>query len=208
MIENEDGKACFFTVLSDDDVNSVVVCVAMCGVVDTYFDSIGDEDLIEILKNHYFEHDGLVILGIPNNDGKYYYSFCTNEYYEKNYKESSKESTDTTTQPETQRSLSDDSSQETHFCEECGRVASHSMTGVASGKLEWYCDEHWNEIQGIIGNMEKDVGEGPASKHQCQASGCSKEGTHQIVGISGEYEYYCTEHYQAIVDMYNKMKSQ
>lgn len=208
VVENEDGKACYFAVLSDDDVNSVVICVAMCGVVDSYFDSLSDNELIEILGNHYFAHDDLVIFGIPNDDGKYYYSFCPREYYEKNYKELNKENAGDSNQHEGNSSQNNDTSQETHFCEECGRVASHSMTGVASGKLEWYCDEHWNEIQGIIGNMEKDVGEGSASKHQCQASGCSKEGTHQIVGISGEYEYYCTEHYQAIVDMYNKMKSQ
>lgn len=208
VVENEDGKACYFAVLSDDDVNSVVICVAMCGVVDSYFDSLSDNELIEILGNHYFAHDDLVIFGIPNDDGKYYYSFCPREYYEKNYKELNKENAGDSNQHEGNSSQNNDTSQETHFCEECGRVASHSMTGVASGKLEWYCDEHWNEIQGIIGNMEKDVGEGSASEHQCQASGCSKEGTHQIVGISGEYEYYCTEHYQAIVDMYNKMKSQ
>ncbi len=35
---------------------------------------------------------------------------------------------------------------------------------------------------------------------------CGKEATHSMTGIaSGETEYYCTEHYQEIIDAYNKI---
>ena len=51
--------------------------------------------------------------------------------------------------------------------------------------------------------MEEDVGSGTASKHQCEE--CSKEGTRELVGFSGETEYYCTEHYNEIIEILNMM---
>ena len=104
-------------------------------------------------------------------------------------------------------SQKNNSSQELNYCLVCGKTATHSMTGIASGELEWYCDEHWEIIQDTIGDMEQDVGESTESKHKCQAPECSKEGTNQIMGISGEYEYYCTEHYQEMIDLINKMSN-
>lgn len=39
------------------------------------------------------------------------------------------------------------------------------------------------------------------TQHYCDASGCINEGTHSMIGISGQMEYYCDEHYQEMKDM-------
>ena len=39
------------------------------------------------------------------------------------------------------------------------------------------------------------------TSHTCAASGCYKSGTISIIGFSGEYEYYCAEHYQDMKDI-------
>lgn len=93
-----------------------------------------------------------------------------------------------------------------HICEAsgCTKEGTKSITGI-SGATEYYCTQHYNEIQSMIGDMEEDVGKGSASKHTCEASGCSKEGTHSLTGLGGNTEYYCTQHYNEIVDMLNKM---
>ena len=91
-----------------------------------------------------------------------------------------------------------------HYCDAdaCYKEGTKTITGI-SGATEYYCQEHYDEIQGIISDMEKDVGNGTASKHQCEA--CSKEGTHELIGFSGATEYYCTEHYNEIIEILNKM---
>lgn len=91
-----------------------------------------------------------------------------------------------------------------HYCQAdgCTKGGVKTITGL-SGKTEYYCQSHYNEIQSIIGNMEKDVGKGSASKHKCEA--CSKEGTHTLVGLSGATEYYCTQHYNQMADILDSM---
>lgn len=41
-----------------------------------------------------------------------------------------------------------------------------------------------------------------STTHTCQATGCSKEGTYQLEGITGSIEYYCAEHYLEVFKMY------
>ena len=41
-----------------------------------------------------------------------------------------------------------------------------------------------------------------SATHTCQATGCSKEGTYQLEGITGSIEYYCAEHYLEVFKMY------
>lgn len=91
-----------------------------------------------------------------------------------------------------------------HYCEAdgCYKEGTKAITGL-SGKAEYYCYDHYQEIQDTISMMEKDVGSGTASKHQCEE--CSKEGTRELVGFSGETEYYCTEHYNEIIEILNMM---
>ena len=52
-----------------------------------------------------------------------------------------------------------------------------------------------------MGRMEQDAGSGSQSKHQCEVGGCSKEGTHSMVGLNGTMEYYCTEHYNEMAEI-------
>ena len=91
-----------------------------------------------------------------------------------------------------------------HYCEAdgCMNEGTKTLTGF-SGKTEYYCQKHYDEIQNTISKMEEDVGNGSASTHKCEA--CSKEGTHELTGFSGQTEYYCTEHYNEIIDTINKM---
>ena len=76
------------------------------------------------------------------------------------------------------------------------------VTGL-SGDPEYYCQEHYDEMQSIIGDMEEDVGSGSYSTHKCEE--CSKEGTHELTGLDGSPEYYCTEHYNQLVDIVNEL---
>lgn len=41
--------------------------------------------------------------------------------------------------------------------------------------------------------------------HYCEVSGCNKEGTRSITGISGQTEYYCQTHYDEMGDMWDDM---
>lgn len=119
-----------------------------------------------------------------------------------------KATTEATTQKITTRATTEATTEKSyeHICEAsgCTKEGTKSITGI-SGATEYYCTQHYNEIQSMIGDMEEDVGKGSASKHTCEASGCSKEGTHSLTGLGGNTEYYCTQHYNEIVDMLNKM---
>jgi hypothetical protein len=37
--------------------------------------------------------------------------------------------------------------------------------------------------------------------HYCQADGCTKEGTKEYIGLSGNTEYYCYTHYKELMNM-------
>lgn len=39
-----------------------------------------------------------------------------------------------------------------HTCEQCGKSATHNIRGM-NGYDEWYCDEHWNEMQNMLDYM-------------------------------------------------------
>ena len=91
-----------------------------------------------------------------------------------------------------------------HYCEAggCYKEGTRSVTGF-SGKAEYYCYDHYKEMQDNINMIEKDVGSSSESKHQCEE--CTKEGIREIVGLSGETEYYCTEHYNEMIEIINML---
>lgn len=91
-----------------------------------------------------------------------------------------------------------------HYCDAsgCTKEGTKIVTGL-SGDPEYYCSEHYDEMQSIIGGMEEDVGSGSYSTHKCEE--CSKEGTHELTGLDGSPEYYCTEHYNQLVDIVNEL---
>lgn len=43
-------------------------------------------------------------------------------------------------------------------------------------------------------------------EHYCEADGCTNEGTKSCLGISGETEWYCQEHYDEMMDIINMME--
>ncbi len=87
-----------------------------------------------------------------------------------------------------------------YYCDAdgCYKEGVKTMTGF-SGETEYYCQQHYDEIQDIISAMEEDIGKGSASRHQCEE--CSKEGVYELIGFSGATEYYCTEHYSQLVEI-------
>ena len=92
----------------------------------------------------------------------------------------------------------------THYCEagNCTREGTKKYEGYAG--TEYYCETHYNELMKMLGIMESDVGSGAYSNHQCEV--CSKEGTHEIIGLSGQKEYYCSEHYYEMKEWIDAMK--
>ena len=90
-----------------------------------------------------------------------------------------------------------------HTCEECGKNATHSIE--LFGQLEWYCDDHYEQVMRTLDKMENDVGNSKSSVHTCQAPGCNKEGSRQITGVYGTTEYYCSEHYQQMLEIMESM---
>ncbi len=78
----------------------------------------------------------------------------------------------------------------------CNKEGTYSIVGV-SGETEYYCAEHYAEINAMVDNMENSVG----TTHTCAASGCNKTATHSIIGISGQREYYCETHYKEMQEM-------
>lgn len=44
-------------------------------------------------------------------------------------------------------------------------------------------------------------------EHYCEVSGCGKEGTKKITGISGRTEYYCQKHYNEMENMLDEMEN-
>ena len=86
-----------------------------------------------------------------------------------------------------------------YSCIECGNDATKSYKNPFSGKIEHYCNTHYQEILDIIDMMESNVGNSNQSKHSCEQ--CSKEGTHVYESFTGQTEYYCTEHYNELMEM-------
>lgn len=86
-----------------------------------------------------------------------------------------------------------------YTCTECGKNAPRTYTNPFSGKVEHYCETHYQEIIEIMSMMEDDVGGSNQSKHTCEQ--CSREGTHRYDSFTGQTEYYCTEHYEELMDM-------
>lgn len=91
------------------------------------------------------------------------------------------------------------SSGNSHACEECGNNAMNTYNNPFSGKTEYYCNSHYQEILDIMSGFESDVGNSAQSKHTCEQ--CSREGTHRYDSFTGQTEYYCTEHYEELMDM-------
>ena len=69
--------------------------------------------------------------------------------------------------------------------------------------LEQMILERENEYDEARKDIEKYTNGNRKNEHSCME--CSKNGTLSIIGISGETEYYCTEHYNKLIEIMNKL---
>lgn len=122
--------------------------------------------------------------GATQNDNEDYSTKSTTQY------------TTSVTQETTQKQTTKSQNIE-HYCEatNCTNEGTIKYIGI-SGKPEYYCYTHYNELVKLISDMEEDVGKNNYSKHTCEV--CSKNGTYSIIGFSGQTEYYCSEHYNEL----------
>lgn len=81
----------------------------------------------------------------------------------------------------------------------CTNAATYDMKGI-SGLTEYYCYEHYKEIEDTMQGMIDDV-----SDVMCEVDGCNNKGYYDIVGFSGLTEYYCYEHYKEMEEILNMM---
>ena len=88
----------------------------------------------------------------------------------------------------------------------CKKEGTKALTGV-SGQIEYYCEQHYQEMMSILDMMEEDVGNSNYSEHTCYVDGCNKEGTNQFNGYAGS-EYYCTQHYDELVSMFENLSKE
>lgn len=151
----------------------------------------------------------LSLAGCNSNDNSapnrsYDNSYTTNDDSDNDSSYSSSSSYDDSDSDYSSSYSSGSSSSIEHYCEAsgCTKEGTKVVTGL-SGDPEYYCQEHYDEMQSIIGDMEEDVGSGSYSTHKCEE--CSKEGTHELTGLDGSPEYYCTEHYNQLVDIVNEL---
>lgn len=91
-----------------------------------------------------------------------------------------------------------------NYCDATGclKEGTKSYCGI-TGQTEYYCYTHYNEMMGMLGDMEDDVADSAYSKHTCEE--CSREGTYSITGLSGLTEYYCSIHYYELKDLLDSL---
>lgn len=142
--------------------------------------------------------------GDSASNSSYDNSYTTNDDSDSDSSYSSSSSSSSSSYSSDSSSSSSSSSSVEHYCDAggCTKEGTKVVTGL-SGDPEYYCQEHYDEMQSIISDMEEDVGSGSYSTHKCEE--CSKEGTHELTGLDGSPEYYCTEHYNQLVDIVNEL---
>lgn len=69
----------------------------------------------------------------------------------------------------------------------------------SSSSSSSYNSDFFDSSSSYSGSSSKSI------QHYCEADGCYKEGTKAVTGFSGETEYYCTEHYNEIIEIINKL---
>lgn len=77
-----------------------------------------------------------------------------------------------------------------------------------NGNAQLEYEIKWSDDRAVSVKTEKNYSDDSNDSnnsryHTCEV--CSKEGTHAIIGISGQTEYYCTEHYEEMLDILEMM---
>lgn len=76
----------------------------------------------------------------------------------------------------------------------CGNTNSGYSSGTSSG---------YSSGSGYSSRSGYSSGSGQTTKYYCEV--CSRAATHTIVGITGQIEHYCTQHYNEMEDIYDMM---
>lgn len=77
------------------------------------------------------------------------------------------------------------------------------LSGVAKIYLVSGYTDMRRSIDGLMAIVRDTYELDSYSTHKCEE--CSKEGTHELTGLDGSPEYYCTEHYNELVDIVNSL---
>lgn len=140
------------------------------GDVDDKSVAYWDDSATNVRKVLEYTHDSKLILHIYlmdwNDTGR-------------NNKSSDASSNPSTTKSETPQT----EKKYTHGCEVdgCKKEGSHSLTGF-SGSVEWYCDEHYQEMMDILDMMEQDV-------EKSKSSGSSQNSNTPSIAYDATLEY-------------------
>lgn len=99
-----------------------------------------------------------------------------------------------------------------HICSDCSAPAYYGILGLDGTPALWYCRKDYEDILEIEAELKAaKTSTKPVytttrttyTNRKCVV--CGKYGTHSIVGISGQTEYYCDQHYRELSDMYVSM---
>lgn len=99
-----------------------------------------------------------------------------------------------------------------HICSDCSKPAYYGILGLDGTPAVWYCRKDYEDILEIEAELKAaktttrytyTTTRTTYVSRRCEV--CGKYGTHSIVGISGQTEYYCDQHYRELTDMYVSM---
>ena len=121
---------------------------------------------------------GVTYAVAPSNDSVAYDDSDDDDDYDDDYDYDEDDDYDYSDSGNSSYSSNTSGSSITHYCQAsgCYKEGTKAVTGI-SGDTEYYCQDHYNEMQNTINSMEQDVGNGSTSRHTCEE--CSREGTHK-----------------------------
>ena len=98
--------------------------------------------------------------------------------------------------------------------DEDAEEASRAVLATAMDEFECFLPEktefHLADLGWFSGNSEhvsSNEKSGKEEKNVCAVEGCDKEGTVSIIGLSGETEFYCQDHYEEMEDILGQLLS-
>ena len=86
----------------------------------------------------------------------------------------------------------------------CEKYGSYNVS-INGSDSKCFCYDHSNEYVSSIENANKKSESKTSSSHQCEASGCTRDGNNSIIGLYGTTEYYCDEHFEEMQEAYEKI---
>lgn len=84
-------------------------------------------------------------------------------------------------------------------------ISCHKITEVSSADI--FLKKTVDNDQDQKSSQMNTTQTNSTSEHICDVDSCNKEGTNKYLGLSGQYEYYCDEHYKEMMDIIDSMES-